>query len=287
MAQLWTTKILSGNIRALVGGQGPSLVLLPGWPETAEAWTEVFPLLCQKYQTIAIDPPGLGGSAPSNDGYDTKTVSSLLQDSLQSLTNEPFHLVGHDVGAWIAYSWASQYPESIRSLTLLDSGIPGLTPPLSYPLPAELNIKMWQFSFNLLPELPEILTQGREGLLLDWLFDRKAVHPEKITPERRRLYVDAYSKPGGMSRGFEYYRAGPQSAVQNKAFSENMLQMPVLAVGGQTGVGDNLLKAARQVAVNVRGGVIDDCGHYVMEEAPDAVAGKLLEFLGDVDGQVE
>lgn len=52
-------------------------------------------------------------------------------------------------------------------------------------MPYEMNVKLWQFSFNRLPELPEILTQGKEKELLDWLFEMKAVRPERITRAKR------------------------------------------------------------------------------------------------------
>jgi microsomal epoxide hydrolase len=91
---------------------------------------------------------------------------------------------------WIAYAWTAQFPERIKSLTLLDSSLPGLAAPLSYPLPPEVNVKLWQFSFNTLPEPPEILTQGRERQLFDWLFQHKAEHPDRLT---ERIESDMWS----------------------------------------------------------------------------------------------
>jgi pimeloyl-ACP methyl ester carboxylesterase len=164
----------------------------------------------------------------------------MLADAVGNTVDEPFHLVGHDVGDWIAYAWAAQFPERLKSLTVLDAAVPGLAKPQTFPLPYEINVKLWQFSFNTLPDLPEILTQGRERELLDWLFERKSEHPERITPPRRSRYLECYSRPGGMSQGFAYYRAFAQSAQQNLAFSENKLPMPVLALAGKSATGDNL-----------------------------------------------
>lgn len=86
-----------------------------------------------------------------------------------------------------------------------------------------------------------------------------------------------------MSRGFEYYRAVQESAVQNQAFGEKKLAMPVLALGGDAAVGDNLRKGLLAFADAVEGGVIEDCGHYVAEEQPEKVASELLAFFGRVD----
>ena len=281
----WKSVTLPHGIHAFVGGSGPPLVLLPGWPETAEAFAEILPLLAEHHLVYAIDPPGLGLSDPPPSGlYDTTAISTLLESSIRSTMSQPYHLLGHDVGGWIAYAWASQYPSSILSLSLLDCAIPGLAAPLTFPLPAVANAKLWQFSFNALPDLPELLTRGREHLLFDWLFDRKAVHPERITSEKRVGYVKCYSREGGMSQGFAYYRAAGASAEQNVVFArKGRLGMPVFALGGEGGVGGSLETAMQDLAEGkVQGGVVANCGHYVMEEQPEVVAGMLSNFLKSV-----
>ena len=279
----WLSEKFDQGIHALTGGAGSTVVLLPGWPETAEAYSDVFPFLAQRHRVLAVDPPGLGDSAASMAGYDTGTISRILEGSLRPATGEAYHLVGHDIGAWIAYAWAAQFPERIRSLTLLDSSLPGLAAPQSFPLPFAANVKLWQFSFNTLPDLPEILTQGRERELFDWLFRNKAEHPERLSTAHRDRYVECYARPGGMSQGFAYYRAAAHSASQNLALSRNKLPMPVLALGGKSATGDHLRKAMEAFAVHVEGGEIEDCGHYVMEEQPEQVAQRLLAFFARVE----
>jgi pimeloyl-ACP methyl ester carboxylesterase len=137
-----------------------------------------------------VDPPGLGDSKPSTSGSDTGAISGILEESLRATVGETYHLVGHDLGAWIAYAWASQFPDKVKSPTLLDAAIPGLATQQTYPLPHHLNLKMWKFSVNALPELPEVLTNGRGRELLNWLFDHKATHPDRLTKLRRERYGD-------------------------------------------------------------------------------------------------
>jgi pimeloyl-ACP methyl ester carboxylesterase len=282
MENKWHSISLQHGIHAFTGGDGEPMLLLPGWPQTAEAYSEIFPYLSQRYRIFALDPPGLGDSVPSPDGYDTAAISRLLEESIRSvLPNRSYHLVGHDVGAWIAYAWAAQFPDSVKSLTILDSAIPGYGPPLSYPLPQQVNLKLWQFSFNSLPELPEILTQGKEKEILTWLFDRKSEHPDRITQAKRERYIECYSRPGGMSNGFAYYRAVTQSATQNKEFAKEKLKMPVLALGGESAVGEALKALVTPLGSNVRGGTVANCGHYVVEEQPETVARLLLSFLDE------
>ncbi len=283
MTQTLKALTLGNGVHALTAGSGTPVVLLPGWPETAEAYNEVLPSLAERHHVLAIDPPGLGESSASTQGYDTGSISKQLEAAVQPLVSESIHLVSHDVGAWIAYAWASQFPERIRSLTLLDSALPGLAAPLNFPLPPEVNVKLWQFSFNTLPDLPEVLTQGRERELFEWLFQHKAQHLERISQANRDRYVECYSRPGAMSRGFAYYRAAAKSASQNIEFSKTKLQMPVLALGGQSGVGDRLRMSMEPLAVHVEGGEIEDCGHFVMEEQPKVVSSRLLAFFERVE----
>ena len=280
---MWQSNILKSGIHVFVGGQGQPVVLLPGWPQTAEAFLEIFWQLAAKYQVWAVDPPGIGDSQPSTDGYDTGTISSVLEDSIRSVTSSAYHLVGHDVGGWIAYAWAAQFPQRVKSLTILDAAIPGNLPSLSYPLSDQANIKLWQFTFNRLPDLPETLTRGRERELLDWLFDSKSQYPSRITSLKRKRYVECYSGPNKMRYGFEYYRSFTTSATQNNEFAKRKLQMPVLALGGENAVGEGVKNSLEGLAETVEGGTILSCGHYVMEEQPEDVARQLCDFFGRVD----
>ena len=283
MNPLWKKTRLAGGIHALTAGSGTTVVLLPGWPETGEAYSEVFAQLAERYQVFALDPPGLGESDPPAGGYDTASIAKSLAAAVKALTSESLHLVGHDVGGWIAYAWAAQFPEHIKSLTLLDTAVPGTGAAQTFPLLPDLNVKLWQFSFNTLPDLPEILTTGRERELFDWLFKQKSEQLDRIPQANRDRYVEAYARSGAMSRGFAYYRAVAESAKQNKEFSKTKLPMPVLAWGGRSGTGDRLKSSMEALALRVEGGVIEDCGHYVMEEQPEFVARDLLRFFEKVE----
>lgn len=189
------------------------------------------------------------------------------------------HLVGHDVGGWIAYPWAAQFRSRVKSLSILDASVPGFQPQLQFPLPHPTNLRLWQFSFNALPELPEILTRGRERELLTWFFKLKTVRSEGLSKDHFERYIQAYSRPGAMSRGFEYYRAFGTSANQNLKYAKTPLDIPVLALGGDSSVGSGMIDLVRNFATNVSGGAIHDCGHFLPEEQPSAVAHRLLNFL--------
>lgn len=101
-SMVWQSKTLNHGIRALTGGTGVIIILVPGWPQTAEAYTPILPKLMQTHHVFAVDPPGLGESeAPTSRAYDTANISRILHSSMIEEIGEhtPFHLVGHDIGA--------------------------------------------------------------------------------------------------------------------------------------------------------------------------------------------
>jgi pimeloyl-ACP methyl ester carboxylesterase len=287
MASKWQVTRLLHGVRAIIGGRGPPVVLLPGWPQTAEAYENLFEPLSKHYTFIALDPPGLGDSLPpANNAYDTTNISRILCEAItdtlgsNSQSQQQYHLVGHDVGGWIAYPWAAQFQPRLKSLSILDASVPGFLPKFEFPLDRATNLRLWQFSFHALPELPEILTMGRERELLTWFFNLKTANPDGLHAAQFERYIQAYSRPGVMSRGFEYYRAFETSAKQNLHFAKTPLEIPVLALGGASSVGKGMVELVRGFARNVEGGAIEECGHFLPEEQPCAVAKRLLGFLG-------
>ena len=93
------------------------------------------------------------------------------------------------------------------------------------------------------------------------------------------VYARAYSTPGALRAGFEYYRAFPEDVKANAEFSKPKLSMPVLGIGGTGSFGPIIGEHLRHVATDVRAVEVRDSGHWVAEEQPDAVASALLEFL--------
>jgi pimeloyl-ACP methyl ester carboxylesterase len=91
--------------------------------------------------------------------------------------------------------------------------------------------------------------------------------------------IHVLARPGGMRAGFEYFHAFEQDAEQFAAFSKNPLTMPMLVLAGEKASGEGLIQQARLVATNVEGVIVRNSGHWLMEEAPNQVIPKLIEFL--------
>jgi pimeloyl-ACP methyl ester carboxylesterase len=274
------------------GGSGAPVLLIPGWPQSWYAWRLVMPLLAAAgRRVIAVDPRGYGDSDRPSSKYDMTTVAAEFHgfaEALGLVADIGLDVVGHDIGTWIGYSYASDWPGDVKRLALFDASIPGITPPLPAGIPsAEVNVKTWHFAFNRLDDLPEILILGREREFLTWLFRAKAAKPWAIGPADLDEYVRVLSAPGAMRAALSYYRAAfsPEGLAQSRGRAERKLTMPVLAFGAEHGVGQGLIDTLRPIANDVRGGVMAGCGHYMPEEYPEAVCNELLRFFKTTDRQ--
>ena len=238
-------------------------------------------------RVIALDPRGMGDSDRPASGYDMRTVAAELHDFVEALSlsaNGPVDIVGHDMGVWIAYAYAAEWPDDVKRLAVFDAALPGISPPPPAGIPsAEANVKTWHLAFNRLDDLPEILLEGREREWLTWLFRNKSTRPWTITPEDLGEYVRVNAAPGATRAALSYQRhtLGPEGIAHTRARAERKLAMPVLAIGAESGGGATLLDTMHLVAADVRGAVFAGCGHYVAEEAPRAVADQIIRFMGE------
>lgn len=267
-------------IHHVVCGDGPPVILVPGWPQTWYAWRRVMPLLADAgYRAVALDPPGMGESGFLTGDYDTARVALLLRAAVRALGFDRFHLVGHDIGSWISFAWAARHGADLRTVTLTDAFLPGVTPDAA--LSIENAPRVFQLFFNAVPEIPELLTTGHERELLAWLFRTKSVDPDTIGPADLDEYMRSYGDPARMTAGFAYYRAVPANIAQNRAASA--LSMPVLALGAEKGTGKAMLRALEPHAPHLSGGQIDGAGHYLPEESPEALTRRILDFIRQHD----
>ncbi|GAB5467707.1 MAG: alpha/beta fold hydrolase [Rhodospirillales bacterium] len=258
---------------------GPPVVLLHGWPQTWYEWHAVMPLLTAAgYRLIAPDLRGLGDSERAAGGYDKRSVADDLWQLLSGhLGIERFRLVGHDWGGPTAFALAAAHPEAVSAFVLIDVVVPGVGEDFSQ------GGKRWHHAFHRTLDLPEALVTGREEIYLGWFYREFAYRPDAVGGAALAEYLRCYRQPGALRAGFEYYRALPQDAADNAAWlaQGGRLAMPCLGIGGAKarGRGREPEESLRCVASDVRGAVIDDCGHFVPEEQPELLARHLLDFF--------
>lgn len=263
-------------------GTGPLVLLLAGFPQSCYAWRKMMPLLATQFRVVAVDLPGQGDSDKPMDGYDTQTTAARIHALAQTYGEQRYFLVGHDIGGWVTYPYAAQYAESLRGAVILDANIPGISLQPSVALGPD-SWRSWHFFFNAIADLPEALLAGRERVLIEWFFSRKAANNlAAFSTEDIDEYERCYKMPGGLRGMLGYYRAVGQDMEQNRQLARRPTSVPLLVLGADAGSAPDLFEAMRPLATNVRGGVIAQSGHYIPEEQPAALAGAMVDFFAEV-----
>ncbi|MFC0682653.1 alpha/beta fold hydrolase [Lysobacter korlensis] len=278
--ETFTSRYISvGDLRlhAVVGGDGPALLLVHGWPENWYAWRHAMPALAQDYTVIAVDQRGIGLSDKPQGGYDPASLATDLIGLMDALGHERFAVAGHDTGFAISYALGADYPDRVQRLVLAEiPGAPGTTPAPPLFTPAPLNDRLWHIPFNRAETLPELLVAGREDVFFGYEF---AIQGGNLPQEAIDYYVGLLSNPESLRGSFGWYRAFDAMLAQNQERATRPLSMPVLAIGGERSWGGHVGEGVQAVAENVTSVVISGAGHWVAEEAPGQVLAALTEFL--------
>lgn len=271
----------TGDLRqhVVVGGEGPPVLLVHGWPETWYAWRMVMPALAEDFEVIAVDQRGIGLSDKPRDGYDIGTLANDLVALMDALGHGEFALYGTDTGMPIAHALAADHPERVERLVVSEAFLPGIASALPLFVPQILNARLWHLMFNQLPgEVNEALVRGREEIFFGAEFAASA-GSTKLPDEAVKYYIDLLAAdPEALRGSFEFYRAIPTSAAQNEGRKDRRLTMPVLAMGGEESGRENAANAMKLVADDVQATVVPG-GHWVAEQAPDEVLAALSTFL--------
>lgn len=263
----------------LKGGKGKVVLLLHGWPETSYTWRKVMPILIEKgYTVIAPDLPGLGDSDIPKTGFTKKALAQDIHRFMNKLGYNNIYLVGHDWGGPIAYAYATQYPGEVKKLVILEVGPPDANLE-KIPLLNRNGPNLWWFNFHMVQTLPETLISGKEKEYLQWFYTNSSYKGMLSDPADLNEYYRTYSDPAKMHAGLEYYRSIYKDIDDNKIFAQHKLTMPVLALGGQFGLGMTAYMSMKFYATNVSGGIIKDSGHFIAEEKPKELADKLAAFF--------
>jgi pimeloyl-ACP methyl ester carboxylesterase len=262
------------RLHYLVAGTGDPVFLLHGYAETSHMWRPLIPQLAKTHTVIAPDLRGAGQSSTPTGGYTKAEMAQDIHALARKLGFERIRIVGHDIGLMVAYAYAAQYPSEVDRIALMDAFLPGVGNWRDVWLMRDL----WHFHFY--GKTPLALVRGRERIYFEHFWNDFAADPRHSVPERdRRIYAKAYARPGGMRSGFEYFRAFEKDAQDFASFAKTPLPMPMLVLTGEKASGDFLIQQGRLVAKNVEGVVVRNSGHWLMEEAPDQVIPKLVEFL--------
>ncbi len=266
-----TARVNGATLHYVRGGAGPSVILLHGFPEDWYAYHRIMPELAKEFTVVAVDLRGLGGSIPTQGGYDAANMAEDVHQLAEQMHLEHVYVVGHDIGGMVAYAFIRLYPESSRGLMMLDVPLPGLGPWDA----VKANRITWHMNFQQTPDLPEQLLAGREAIYLRYFLD-----PNTFSDEDVARYAKSYSAPEHLRAALEIYRAFPANEKFDAA-QKGVITVPLVLAPGENSPFENLMPSFADAlrahgCANVKVEVIKNSGHYAMDEQPDAVA-ELIE----------
>ena len=266
-------KIDNVQLHFLTAGHGPVVILLHGFAETSRMWQPIIPLLAEKFTVIAPDLPGIGDSSIP-EKIDMLSAARQIHELVRSLKIEKARVVGHDIGLMVAYAYAAQFPNETEKLAVMDAFLPGVPGwQAIYNAP-----NIWHFRFN--GEYPEALVKGRERIYFEYFWNVFAANKTRSIPEAdRKAYTKAYSKAGRMRAAWAYFASWPQLSKDFSQLSQTKLTMPVLSIGGEKSLGNELAAQMKLVADNVTVVVLPNTGHWILEERPKETTDAQIKFL--------
>jgi pimeloyl-ACP methyl ester carboxylesterase len=257
---------------------GRPVVLLHGWPQSWRAWTDVMALAGPGLRPIAVDLPGVGGSTGDTTDGTKQALADVVHGLVDALDLRDATLVGHDIGAMVVHSYVRTY-DDVAAAVLVDAAVPGI-PPWDEVL---ANPYIWHFAFHALRGLPEQLVRGRERTYFDFFFDTVSVDADRITPQARADYAEAYSRPEALTAGFDWYRAFAADAEHNRAeAAQRPVKTPLLYLHSGYQGGDAAVYAdalADTGCASVRSDTLTGHGHFLPEEAPAELWERIVAFL--------
>ncbi len=267
--------VSGGTQYVRIGGQGPAVLLLHGFGDTGDMWVALADKLVKDHTVIVPDLRGMGLSSHPEDGYEKVSQARDLAAILDQLGARELALVTHDIGNMVGYAFAALFPQRVTRWVVMDAPLPGI----GHWDDQLKNPKVWHFNFRG-PDV-ERLVAGRERILLDRFYNELSANPARIDEHTRNHYAALYARPGAIHNAFGgQFAAFTQDAIDNQQLlAKGKLKMPVLAVGGDHSYGAHLASEVGFAATNVRGAVIKDSGHWIMEEQPEQAVTLLLSFL--------
>jgi pimeloyl-ACP methyl ester carboxylesterase len=275
-----TAMVKDFKMHYVMGGSGEPVVIVHGGWDSWWAWHEIIPTLAETHTVIMPALRGLAKSAKPADGYDADN----LGDDLYQLINghlgfERYAVVGHDWGAVAAYTLAAQHPEAVSRLAIFEMAIPGVGIMEQALTPQPGGQFLWHMGWHSVPDVPEMLIAGHLREYMQWFFSYFGSVPDAVSQESLDHYVGLYSEAGALRAFMRYYQNFWVHAEQVKQHMSTKLPMPVMGYGGDASLGDLTRVCMEQLADDVTGGSIPNCGHWIAEEAPDFVGARLSEFL--------
>ena len=278
-----------GVIHAQVGGDGPPLLLLHGFPETHLMWHPVARRLAGSHTVVAADLPGYGASfrpapAPDHAPHAKRALAEDLVAAMAALGHDTFAVAAHDRGGRVAYRMALDHPQAVTRLAVLD-----IVPTGEIWRRADDTFAngYWHWSFlSQAAPLPERMILGDPAGF--WLAIRRMgikEGDERYPDEVVEAYRAQIQDPATVEAICEDYRAGAtmDRALDDEDRGARTIPCPTRALWGGAGAlpyfYEDPLELWRPLAPEITGRAVAGASHFLVEDEPGEVAQDLAGFL--------
>ncbi|WP_271896059.1 alpha/beta fold hydrolase [Candidatus Phyllobacterium onerii] len=260
-------------------GTGPVVLCIHGWPQSHREFLPIMGEFADRYTFIAPDVRGYGDSDKPFDGYEPKTIAKDMIELMDLEKVQKFHILSHDLGG--PPSVAVAYLASDRALSLSTIETPFFG--LDYPGYVSPDVAYWHLKMHMNMDISRMLIEGREEQYLRHFFRDFAYNPEAVSESEVQEFVMQMRQPGALRASLNHYGYIPQMAAQTGELTKKKLTVPMLAWAGSASFGSHCIDSAKAIATSARGGVIDECGHWVFEEKTQFICDELGGFWGSLN----
>jgi pimeloyl-ACP methyl ester carboxylesterase len=291
MSAASTRTVLANGLRftVLEQGEGPLVLLLHGFPDTARTWSHQMPRLAAAgYRVVA---PYLRGYPPTEipaaGYYDAATLACDVKGLVDALSDGPAYVVAQDWGAAITYGFLAAFPESVRRAVTMAIPHPRVRPMLiASPEQIHRSFHWWFFQ---LPNLPELAIRLNDFAFIDYLWTLWS--PRLEDPAHVKEVKEMLAVPGALEATLSYYRAMLDPTGADPALAsvrrdlERDITVPTLAIFGEEDMRADFADAQKSFFKGpYRAANIPGCGHFLHREKPDEVTDLVLDWLRRDEG---
>ena len=271
----------------LIGGKGPPLLLLHGYPQTHMAFHAIAPKLAQHFTLVIPDIRGYGRTTgpfadASHENYSKRTMGNDAVALMYELGHQKFAVVGHDRGGRIAYRMAFDHPAKVTHLVCID-----IVPTIILWERIDKNVAMSTFHWPFLAQpapLPETLIAQAPHFWVQTLVERWIGKGSNLDAEALDDYKSQFENKATLASTCEDYRAGVSCDIDHDRVDRDAghkISCPTLVIWGEQflksrsgdilGIWEDWADKVSDLPLN--------CGHFVVEEMPDESAMAIINHI--------
>lgn len=272
-------RVPQGELHVTDFGSGPPVVLLHGWPQHGGMWEPLIAVLGEDHRVLVPDLRGFGRSDAPDGDYSKHALAADVLALLDREGIERAAVVGHDWGGWIAWLLALEHPGRVERFVSLDVPPPSSHQSSLWRLPAQLLFGSYQYVIAT-PWLGERLVSTPSAVRA---FIRAGSGPRhRWSDDELDQYATPLSEPARARASVSLYRTfllHELPALIRGTYTSETLEVPGLAIMGEASAITKAFGVPDQ-RPNLDVEVIPDAGHYLVDEAADAVFVRLRSSLG-------